>query len=169
MMLRLWRSGQGKIEQRRMDEHIVVDRLRSQSLEGDLVDADPNDLTWWINKHNGYATREVYDIVEILKRRRRKVQSENRQVGTGRRQTLFEGTSLFADAGTLRAIFYFVYRYFFGAGLLDSKEGFFFHFLQAYWYLALVEAKLHELNLKAAKRGLSAYELLVEQGSSKAF
>lgn len=164
MMLRLWRSGQGRIEQRWMDEHIVVDRLKSQSLRGDLVDANLNDLTWWINKHNGYATREVYDMVEILERRRRRVQSEPAMSAQAAGKRFLKEQVYSRLPATVRTTLYFIYRYFLGAGFLDGKEGFFFHFLQAYWYRTLVEAKLHELNLKAAKRGLSAHELLVEQG-----
>lgn len=41
-----------------MDEHIRIFDGRAITVEqGDQVDANLNDLTWWMNKHNGYATR----------------------------------------------------------------------------------------------------------------
>lgn len=164
MILRLWRTGQGKMEQRWMDEHIVVERLKGQTLDGDLVDANLNDLTWWVNKHNHYATLEVYEMVKILECRRQQSGTRPAMSAQAAGKRFLKEQIYSRLPATLRATFYFVYRYFLGAGFLDGKEGFFFHFLQAYWYRTLVEAKLHELNLKAAKRGLSAHELLVEQG-----
>jgi len=47
---------------------------------------------------------------------------------------------------------------------LDGKAGFFFHFLQAYWYRTLVDAKLFELEATALKRNTTPYELLKLQG-----
>ena len=58
LILRLWRTGQGRMEQRWMDEHIVVENARTTTLEGgDLVDDNLNDLAWWTAKHVGYARR----------------------------------------------------------------------------------------------------------------
>jgi hypothetical protein len=49
----------------------------------------------------------------------------------------------------VRPVLYFVYRYVLRFGFLDGKEGFVFHFLQAFWYRLLVDIKLDELR----KRG----------------
>jgi hypothetical protein len=38
-----------------------------------------------------------------------------------------------------------MYRYFLRGGFLDGKEGFIFHFLQAYWYRLLVDINLDEI------------------------
>jgi len=65
---------------------------------------------------------------------------------------------------TIRTSFYFFYRYVLGRGFLDGKAGFFFHFLQAYWYRTLVEAKLFELQTEAKAAGVSCYELLAQRG-----
>jgi hypothetical protein len=45
----------------------------------------------------------------------------------------------------LRPFLYFTYRYFLRFGFLDGKEGFVFHFLQAYWYRMLVDLNIEEL------------------------
>ena len=39
----------------------------------------------------------------------------------------------------LRPLLYFCYRYVLRLGFLDGKEGFIFHFLQAFWYRLLVD------------------------------
>ena len=64
----------------------------------------------------------------------------------------------------LRPALYFSYRYFLGLGFLDGKPGFFFHFLQAFWYRTLVEAKVLETEQMARSRGLSAVEMLERDG-----
>jgi hypothetical protein len=48
-----------------------------------------------------------------------------------------------------RAFMYWFYRYFLRLGFLDGKEGLVYHFLHAFWYRFLVDAKLLELK-KAA-------------------
>ena len=50
-----------------------------------------------------------------------------------------------------RAHLYFVYRYYIRLGFLDGVEGKIFHFLQAYWYRFLVDAKLYECEKKGVK------------------
>lgn len=163
MMLRIWRTGQGRIEQRWMDEHILVAKEESEVIQGgDLVDHNLNDLSWWIAKHNGYATREVYDMVQILERKAG-AESGGMRGQAGRKRWLKEKVYSRLPA-TLRASAYFFYRYVLGAGFLDGKAGFFFHFLQGYWYRTLVEAKLFELQQRAKAEGLSAYELLKRDG-----
>ena len=44
----------------------------------------------------------------------------------------------------LRAHLYFIYRYYIRLGFLDGTEGKIFHFLQAYWYRFLVDAKMYQ-------------------------
>ena len=41
-----------------------------------------------------------------------------------------------------RPTLYFLYRYLLLLGFLDGRQGFLFHFLQAYWYRVLVDAYL---------------------------
>lgn len=165
MMLRIWRSGLGRIEQRWMDEHILLDAPVSATLQGDLVDHNLNDLTWWVAKHNGYATREVYDMVEILERgRTEKDSGMAAMTGQAARKRFLKEQVYARLPATMRTSLYFFYRYVIGRGFLDGKEGFFFHFLQAFWYRTLVEAKLFELELEAKAAGLSSYDLLKRRG-----
>ena len=45
----------------------------------------------------------------------------------------------------MRALVYFVYRYFCRFGFLDWPEGTAFHVLQAFWYRYLIDIKLYEV------------------------
>ncbi|NVK45138.1 MAG: glycosyltransferase family 2 protein [Rhodobacteraceae bacterium] len=161
-IMRLWRTGQGRMEQRRMDEHIVLKSPCTAVLEGgDLVDENLNPLSWWVEKHNGYASLEAISRIEAEEGKRT---SEEKLSGQAARKRWLKEKVYTRIPSTLRASLYFFYRYVLGRGFLDGKEGFFFHFLQAYWYRTLVEAKLYELNKRAEKANKTAYALLQDEG-----
>ena len=163
MMLRLWKTGDGYIEQRWMDEHVIVKNANSTALAGDLVDANLNDIAWWTQKHLGYATREIYDIIATRELTQQRPATENLSGQAKRKRFLKE--KIYAKLPiAIRSSCYFFYRYILGRGFLDGKGGFFFHFLQAYWYRTLVDAKLFELEATARKQDTTPYELLKRQG-----
>lgn len=165
MMLRLWRTGSGRIEQRWMDEHVILENPVTETLGGDLVDENLNDLSWWINKHNGYATREVYDMVSVLEHSDAGTSSTlSSLTGQAARKRLLKEKLYARLPPTFRASLYFLYRYFIGRGFLDGKPGFYFHFMQAFWYRTLVEAKLFELQREAEQKGVTPYKLLQQRG-----
>lgn len=141
---------------------VIVENVQSETIGGgDLVDHNLNDLTWWVTKHNSYATREVYDMVQIMERdRTTKDAGMEKMIGQAARKRWLKEKVYSRIPSTLRASMYFVYRYVLGRGFLDGKEGFFFHFLQAYWYRTLVEAKLLELQKVAADEAMTPYEYL---------
>jgi hypothetical protein len=53
----------------------------------------------------------------------------------------------------LRAFSYFFYRYFIRLGFLDGRSGADFHFLQAFWYRYLVDAKVAEVRREMHRSG----------------
>ena len=62
--LKVFRRGHGECENRWMDEHIRLTDGTSITVNmGNQVDANLNNLTWWTDKHNGYATREMADML----------------------------------------------------------------------------------------------------------
>ena len=64
ILLRLWRNGAAEMEQRWMDEHMVLTRGRAVLLEGgDLVDHNLAGLDAWTAKHNRYATLAMVDAI----------------------------------------------------------------------------------------------------------
>ncbi|WP_199248739.1 glycosyltransferase family 2 protein [[Phormidium] sp. ETS-05] len=142
-LLRVWRTGLGTCEQRWMDEHIVLSEGKIADLHHDIIDENHKGLSFWVEKHNSYADREVKDILGIgleddtlLNKGQKSQASQRRWV----KQNLYARTPLF-----LRAFIYFIMRYTIGLGFLDGKEGLIFHFLQGFWYRFLVDAKIYEL------------------------
>lgn len=139
--IRFWRRGQGRIEGN-MDEHIVVNSGDVLRLQNDLVDDNQKDLTFWIGKHNYYATREAEDALA-------KNHGDFRNLTDVQRTRRFLKTNVFYRVPMfLRAFLYWIYRYIVRLGFLDGTSGYLYHFLQAYWYRTLVDAKIREAIMK---------------------
>lgn len=145
-LLRIWRTGAGRLEERAMDEHVVLEKGETEALEFDMVDHNLNDLTWWTHKQNNYASREVKDLLDI---ERGTTSANNVDVSlTGEqssrkrwiKEKVYSKIPLF-----VRPFIYFVYRYFIRLGFLDGGAGLVWHFLQGFWYRFLVDAKMYEL------------------------
>jgi glycosyltransferase involved in cell wall biosynthesis len=156
-MLRLFRYGKGRCEQRWMDEHIVVDG-DVEHIDADIIDENLNSLSWWIDKHNGYATREVLDIV-LAGDAREQVSdlhmSAQAQIKRWMKESVYNRLPLGVRPGL-----YFLYRYFVRLGFLDGRQGLIFHVLQGFWYRFLVDAKLLEVRGFSAKEGVSEREAI---------
>lgn len=146
-ILRLFRHGRGRSEDRWMDEHITVDGGVS-ALRGELLDDNLNPLGWWIDKHNRYASHEALEVLMAEGHngiaRAGAVSSMSRQAGIKRwlKERVYARLP-----GGFRAFSYFFYRYVVRLGFLDGKEGTAFHVLQGFWYRYLVDVKLHEVRL----------------------
>jgi glycosyltransferase involved in cell wall biosynthesis len=146
-LLRIWRRGHGRVENRWMDEHVVVWGGRTVTFQHDFSDHSLADLSFFIDKHNKYATREA---IERL----------NEEVGLFARDDAVASGASGSQAKLKRFLkfrlynqlpfgvgpfFYFMWRYLALCGFLDGREGLIYHFLHGYWYRFLVEAKLVEL------------------------
>ena len=141
-LLRLWRTGAGRVERRWMDEHVVVDRGRTIKLAGGFADANRGDLSFFTAKHNGYATREAVEV--IAARYALFDEAPATLTGQARRKRLFK-TEIYDRlplwAGPLG---YFLHRYVVQGGFLDGRAGLIYHLLQGFWYRFLVAAKVAE-------------------------
>lgn len=160
ILTRLWRPDAGRIEQRWMDEHIVMDRGETVRFSnGDLVDENLKDIGWWIDKHNGYATRQMIDFVNLeyglFESDHRIAHDANKSAKWKRflRNRVFARSPLY-----LRSVLYFVQRYFFRLGFLDGRTGFLFHFMQGFWNFMLIDAKIDEAREFIAEHGLEAFK-----------
>jgi len=143
-VLRLFRYGRGRCELRWMDEHIQVSG-RVLSLEGELIDDNRKPLSWWIDKHNGYASKEA---VEVLNARYAFAPLESAYAGAsgshaGRKRWVKNHIYNNLPSG-LRAMCYFLYRYVLRLGFMDGRRGTAFHILQGFWYRYLVDQKVAE-------------------------
>lgn len=145
-MIRLFRRGKVRYEKRLMDEHLLVLEGSTITFRHKFIDDNRNSLKYFIDKHNGYSSRESallldaeYDLTqtdystmsaeycEDVKRKRKQKKK-------------YAKLPLF-----WRAFAYFLYRYIFKLGFLDGKEGFLWDFLQGLWYRMLVDAKIFEI------------------------
>ncbi|HEV7379091.1 MAG TPA: glycosyltransferase family 2 protein [Dyadobacter sp.] len=150
-LLRLWRRDIGICEELWMDEHIKLSSGDTAQLQNDIVDHNLNNLTWWTQKHNNYAIREVIDLLNIKYNFDSKPTVTPNFWGNQEQRTRFlkikyAGMPLFT-----RPFIYFVYRYFIKFGFLDGKKGLIWHFLQGFWYRFLVDAKIYEVYQRAGR------------------
>jgi glycosyltransferase involved in cell wall biosynthesis len=143
-ILRLFRLGKGRCEDRSVNEQIIVEGATGQ-LRCDFVHQDRKGVTDWIAKHNGYATREA---MELLKGRSAPGYQEidARLLGSqGERRRWLRHVIWNRLPALLRPFGYFFYRYVLQRGFLDGVAAFMFHFLQALWYPMLIDIKYLEL------------------------
>ena len=153
-VVRLWRRGLARCEQRWMDEHVVLLRGRLQRVAGNIIDDNRNHLSWWASKHNDYASREAVDLLVMCHRGANGGHSRgalNRQA-SGKRW-LKERVYAQIPLG-LRPWFYFFYRVVVRAGFLDGHKGLMFHTMQGLWYRLLVDAKIMEVGYVMERDGL---------------
>jgi glycosyltransferase involved in cell wall biosynthesis len=144
-VMRLFRYGKGQSEARWMDEHIKIGG-RSVNLSGVLIDDNLRPLSWWIEKHNNYSSREAVDLLNLKYgfSGTNSVASLKSSTSIGTKRWIKE--NIYAKLpGGLRAWTYYVWRYIFMMGFLDGAKGAQFHFLQALWYRSLVDAKVAEV------------------------
>lgn len=136
----VFKPGKAYMEQRYMDEQIVLTEGKSIEMRHDLDHEDYRDLTYWISKHNWYATRAAKDYLEH--------QSQG-QATTSLNWHSFVLRVLkygiyYRLPSRLRTWLYFEYRYLLRGGFLDGRAGYWYAFFQAYWYRTLVDAKIYE-------------------------
>lgn len=161
-LLRIWRRGVGRCEQRWMDEHIFLQSGKTVSLKGDIVDENLHGISSWTAKHNGYATREAIDLLSI---RYGFSNRESIDVGIAKHQAsqkrwIKEKVYSKLPLG-IRALMYFLYRYILRGGFLDGYRGTIFHILQGFWYRLLVDVKVFEMETKMQAEGLDLKALLI--------
>lgn len=151
ILMRIWRNGQGSLERRMMDEHIVVSGGRTIMFKENMVDYNLNSIHWWVNKHNNYAIKEMADLMNIKYRffetDERLLNSETSNSQAKRKRILKEKVYSSLSPG-IRASLYFFYRFIIRLGFLDGYRGFIFHFMQGYWYRLLVDVNVKEFEQK---------------------
>lgn len=145
ILLRLFKYKYGSIEDKMMDEHVMISEGTIGNLKHAFYDDNLNGLTFWTNKHNNYATKEAIELLKI----EYSLNSED-VVNAGEHSSAIRKKKLkYAKLPLFwRAFAFFIYRYFFRLGFLDGKEGFLWHFLQGFWYRTLADAKVYEIKKK---------------------
>jgi len=142
---RLFRYGHGRSEARWMDEHIKIDG-KCIDLSGHMIDDNLNSVSWWISKHNNYASREAIDLLNLKYQfiALDSVSDSDTKSSISKKRWIKENLYAKLPLG-MRSFSYFFYRYILLAGFLDGSVGTQFHFLQAFWYRYLVDIKFAEV------------------------
>jgi hypothetical protein len=163
-ILRLFRKDAGRYEDT-TEEHVVLRRGKAVRLDADFTDNNRRGLTYWIDKHNHWALGEMLDTMALMGYGRLADETVAPSLwGTQEQRTRWFKGNVYAQMPLfLRSFLYFGYRYFLRLGFLDGTEGLIFHFLQAFWYRFLVDAKIYE----ARKFGLERARLRSEYTGSK--
>lgn len=158
-LLRIWRNGAGRMEQRWMDEHLVLDHGATVTFYNDFVDHNLNDITWWTDKHNRFSTRQMVDFINLeyglfpIDRRMERGATRQARVKRFLRNAVFARAPLY-----VRGLLYFVLRYIVRLGFLDGRQGLVFHFLQGCWNWMLVDAKIDEARTFIRAHGVEAFK-----------
>jgi glycosyltransferase involved in cell wall biosynthesis len=155
-VLRIFKRDFGRCENRWMDEHIIVEG-KTTALEGEIIDDNLNSLSWWTEKHNAYASREVVDLLnlEFGFIPYETVASLRGGQQTGVKRWLKENVYVRLPRGS-RAFAYFFYRFVLRLGFLDGREGAAFHVLQGFWYRYLVDMKFYEVRKYMLQKNVDA-------------
>lgn len=160
-MLRVWRTGRGRCENRWMDEHMIVDGGVAH-LAADIADVNLNNVTWWTAKHNQYASREAVDL--LMHRRTGEQAAAAMRLNFQAHAKRWLKLQVYARLPRgLRSLLFFLYRYFLRLGILDGWQGFVFHFLQGFWYRFLVDVKVYELEMLMRSKGMSLEQAVKQE------
>jgi glycosyltransferase involved in cell wall biosynthesis len=156
-IMRIIRNGYGKSEDKVMDEHLIIMEGKAVTFENDFSDNNYKNLSWWTMKHNWYTDKNVMDY------QKRKESQEYNNESVANTSSSFQAkvkrkirTGFYYQLPLFfRAHLYYIYRYYFRLGFLDGKEGKIFNFLQAYWNLFLIDAKIYECEKYGKKINIS--------------
>ena len=162
-ILRIWRNNYAICESTWMDEHIIIVG-NYIDLDIDFFDHNLKSFTFWINKHNNYSSREVIKILDIRdyffsgeKSNISKIYSRTHISDIVAKKDLYNKIPKL-----LRALLFFIYRYFFLMGFLDGYAGFIYHVMQAFWYRYIVDLKYIELQNYRGNKSIDLISASVE-------
>lgn len=130
-----YKTKYGRIENRNMDEHIILSKGKKVEMRTDCLHLDFKNLDFFIRKHNWYSSREAMDYFE----NKDKLNTDKLDYKSWIKMNIYYRLPM-----GMRAHWYYIYRYYLRGGFLDGKEGQIYAFLQAYWYRYLVDAKIYE-------------------------
>jgi glycosyltransferase involved in cell wall biosynthesis len=146
-LLKLFRRDAVSLDETDLVDHHFSVAGTTVTLAGDLIEDNKNesDISVWIGKHNRYA---------VLQAREEELRATGELSGVGAfgspdDRTRFRKQIWYRLPLYFRPLAYFFYRYFVRLGFLDGKEGFTFHFMQAFWYRLLVDINRDEIRRRA--------------------
>lgn len=161
-LVRVWRAGYGFTDNNWMDEKLLLTQGKVLHLKNDFIHEDLNNLSFFIQKHNGYATREAIDLLNKKYKLSPKSALRNGTAISQRHFNLRMKDGIYSKPFLLwvRSFLYFIYRYFLRLGFLDGKEGLVYHLLQGFWFRFLADMKSLEIERLSRKENISIAEAI---------
>ena len=137
----MFKTGIGRIEDRKMDEHTVLSHGTSVAAKQRFIHYDFKNMSHWIHKMNWYATREMQDYFDYINGASSEIVGNDAVTASIRKKKFgfYYKCPMF-----LRSWLLFIYNYIFRLGFLDGREGFIYNYMYHRWYRALVDAKIYE-------------------------
>jgi glycosyltransferase involved in cell wall biosynthesis len=146
--LRLFRTGAGRCEDRKYDQHFLLLSGSSARLPGAIIDDNRMPLSEWTARHNRWADNEVAELDSGPQTERIRPDARGNPIERKRyMREKYNRMPLF-----VRPFMLFFYRYFLRLGFLDGREGFIYWILQSFWFRFLVDAKIWEKRRAARSR-----------------
>lgn len=142
--LMLFKTGLGRIEDRKMDEHTILSYGTAIHCKEKFLHYDFKDMTFWINKLNWYATREMQDYFDYIKGKESSINANDKEIGRIRNKKFGVYYKL---PKFIRCWLLFIHVYIFKLGFLDGKEGLVYCWTYNRFYRTLVDWKILEQEL----------------------
>jgi len=144
--LRLFRKGTARIDAHDLvDLHFYV-QGETRRIEFDVIEdnAKERDIGFWVTKQCKFAKKQA---IEEWKRNQASVSFPvvPTLFGTPDQRTLWLKKHWYRMPLYIRPFLYFFYRYVVRLGFLDGKQGFIYHFTQAFLYRLIVDIELDSL------------------------
>lgn len=144
--LRIFRRHLARVIDAGLREYVAL-RGRAGTLRNDMIHESTKGLSWWIEKHNMYSTREAEEL-----RYRNGIRSlsdlASDEVLEGNKRIWLWKNIWSRMPPVVRPFVRFAYRYVFQLGFLDGIPGFLYCFFHELWYQLLIDAKLLETKQK---------------------
>jgi len=142
-LLRIWRRGSAYVQDKLMDEHVILNRGGSIRRAVHIANAPLMSVREFCEKHLTYAQREADDFI------RRKTERQNSSTSSPpKSQSEFKALLKHGFYERLPfligPLLYWLYRVVIRSGWRDGVTGAAYHFLQGFWYRALVQITARE-------------------------
>lgn len=104
----------GEIEDRNMDEHIILSSGKVIEMKNDCLHFDFKNLEYFVNKHNWYSSRETVDYFENLENAKAKSEVDAK--------SWFKMNVYYKLPIGFRSHLYYLYRYYIKLGFLVARK-----------------------------------------------
>lgn len=141
-LMRLGRAGKMVCDERGINEHMICPGGKTGKLKYDFIDENHKGISDWLNKHNRYSD---YEAVRLLEDEDQDYALWGSQYERKRwiRVKIWNRLPNFT-----RPFLLLFYRLFIRLGVLDGGRVVLYHFLHAFIYRFIIDAKLVELKRK---------------------